>query len=431
MSFFQRKQDGSPRLKTTASRTLATLLFAGAAVCATAKQAGSPDLAALLGARPHYLVDQLREGPLKNRLKRCVSTIGSFKPSDFSIGHRGAALMFPEHTEESYRAAARMGAGIVECDVTFTKDRELVCRHDQCDLHATTDIVATPLAEKCEVPPVVVDDVLTNAPAIQCCTSDITLAEFKTLAARMNGVNRAANSIADYLKTTPRPGQELQGSGIGTPLSHAEAVELFKELGVGMTPELKTPRVEMPYQGDYTQQDYARQLVDELIAAGVDPRRVWLQSFLYEDVLYWIENYPDFSSQVVFLDGRYDTDVNDPSEVAALKPSMSEMAAAGVKILAPPMYMMLGVDKGQIIPSVYAEAAKDAGLDLIGWTTERSGKLEVGGGGFYYSTVREVIRNDGDILGVIDVLAREVGVIGLFSDWPATTTFYANCMSIQ
>ena len=25
-----------------------------------------------------------------------------------------------------------MGAGILECDVTFTKDLELVCRHAQC-----------------------------------------------------------------------------------------------------------------------------------------------------------------------------------------------------------------------------------------------------------------------------------------------------------
>ena len=37
-----------------------------------------------------------------------------------------------------------MGAGIVECDVTFTSDGELVCRHSECDLHTTTDIVATP-----------------------------------------------------------------------------------------------------------------------------------------------------------------------------------------------------------------------------------------------------------------------------------------------
>jgi glycerophosphoryl diester phosphodiesterase len=45
-----------------------------------------------------------------------------------------------------------MGAGIVECDVTFTKDKELVCRHAQNDLHTTTNILATPLAAKCVQP---------------------------------------------------------------------------------------------------------------------------------------------------------------------------------------------------------------------------------------------------------------------------------------
>ncbi len=34
-----------------------------------------------------------------------------------------------------------MGAGIVECDVTFTKDHQLVCRHAQNDLHTTTNIL--------------------------------------------------------------------------------------------------------------------------------------------------------------------------------------------------------------------------------------------------------------------------------------------------
>jgi glycerophosphoryl diester phosphodiesterase len=83
--------------------------------------------------------------PLKHRLQQC-----SEKPllkTDFSIGHRGAALQFPEHTKESYEAAARMGAGIVECDVTFTKDKQLVRRHAQNDLHTTTNILATSRAE--------------------------------------------------------------------------------------------------------------------------------------------------------------------------------------------------------------------------------------------------------------------------------------------
>jgi glycerophosphoryl diester phosphodiesterase len=32
---------------------------------------------------------------------------------------------------------------------------------------------------------------------------------------------------------------------------------------------------------------------------------------------------------------------------------------------------------------------------------------------------------------VIDVLAREVGVLGIFSDWPAALTYYANCMGVN
>ena len=54
-----------------------------------------------------------------------------------------------------------------------------------------------------------------------------------------------------------------------------------------------------------------------------------------------------------------------------------------------------------------------------------------GGGGWYYKTVKEVINNDGDMMQVLDVLAQQVGVIGVFSDWPATTTYYANCMNLR
>ncbi|TNY08261.1 glycerophosphodiester phosphodiesterase family protein, partial [Escherichia coli] len=89
---------------------------------------------------------------------------------------------FPEHTRESYEAAARMGAGIVECDVTFTKDKELVCRHAQNDLHTTTNILATPLAAKCIKPftPAVFDanGTLVAPAAAECRTSELTLAEF-------------------------------------------------------------------------------------------------------------------------------------------------------------------------------------------------------------------------------------------------------------
>ena len=34
------------------------------------------------------------------------------------------------------------------------------------------------------------------------------------------------------------------------------------------------------------------------------------------------------------------------------------------------------------------------------------------------------------MMNVLDVLAMDVGIIGIFSDWPATTTYYANCMGL-
>ena len=95
-----------------------------------------------VGPRPYYLVEDMDESALKRKLQQCSE--GPFYKTEFSIGHRGAPLQFPEHTKESYEAAARMGAGILECDVTFTKDRQLVCRHSQCDLHTTTTILASP-----------------------------------------------------------------------------------------------------------------------------------------------------------------------------------------------------------------------------------------------------------------------------------------------
>ncbi len=384
-----------------------------------------------LGPRPYYLVDQMAPSPLKYRLQHCANSKEKFKPSDFSIGHRGAPLQFPEHTRESYLAAARMGAGILECDVTFTQDRELVCRHAQCDLHTTTNIVATDLAAKCSVPPAFdVDGKLINGADIRCCTSDITLAEFKTLEGKMDAANTSADTIEGYLDGTAGFRTDLYSGGArGTLLTHAESIELFDRLGVGMTPELKSPAVEMPYEGDYTQEDYAQQMIDEYKAAGIHPRRVWAQSFNYDDVRYWVNNNPRYGKQAVFLDNRYSTDVSSSEAVEALSPNMYDIAADGVNVVAPPMFMLLQTNqRGRIVPSEYAKAAKRAGLKIISWTTERSGQLNPGGGGFYYSTTSDVLQNDGDILTTIDALYRKVGIIGLFSDWPATTTFYANCM---
>jgi glycerophosphoryl diester phosphodiesterase len=82
-------------------------------------------------------------------------------------------------------------------------------------------------------------------------------------------------------------------------------------------------------------------------------------------------------------------------------------------------------------PSRYADDAKSAGLQMIAWTLERSGILADGDSDFYYQTAYTAIHREGDVMKVLDVLAREVGVLGIFSDWPATVTYYANCTSLR
>ena len=388
---------------------------------------GSPSIQ--LGPRPFFLVNDMADSPLKQRLLACTNR-ESFQRTKFSIGHRGAALQFPEHTRQSYEAAARMGAGIVECDVTFTKDKELVCRHAQNDLHTTTNILATALAQKCVKPftsaTFDANGTLLTPATAECRTSEITLAEFKTLRGKMDAFNPRARDVAEFLGGTPNFRTDLySGPSSGTLLSHKESIQLFKKLGVKMTPELKSASVPMPFDG-FTQQAYAQKMIDEYKQARVPARNVWAQSFDKNDILYWVQNEPAFGRQAVYLD--------DANTVAEL-PGAAELAgyrAQGIRIVAPPIFALLTADaNGNILPSQYAANAKRAGLDIITWTLERSGILADGNNGFYYQSFDSAIKREGDMMQVLDVLANQVGILGIFSDWPATVTFYANCMGLK
>ena len=264
----------------------------------------------------------------------------------------------------------------------------------------------------------------------KCCTSDITLAEFRTLSAKMDGFNPNATTVADYQNGTPRWRTDLY-SHSGTLMTHDESIALIKSFGAKFTPELKAPEVAMPFDGDYTQEKYASQMLRAYKDAGIPASDVFAQSFSLADILYWVKTEPDSAAQAVYLDGRYETAGLHPAKPETWKPSMAELKAQGVKILAPPIYMMLALnDKSEIVPSEYAKAAKAAGLDLIGWSLERDGPLDRGGG-FYHKSIKAAVDRDGDTLTVLDVLAQQVGIRGMFSDWPATTTFYASCMGMK
>jgi len=134
----------------------------------------------------------------------------------------------------------------------------------------------------------------------------------------------------------------------------------------------------------------------------------------------------------VYLDS-VDPTTNPPiprqtnAQLAALK-------SAGVQIIAPPIQALLAVSAtGQVLPSQYALDINAAGLKIITWSFERVDltKGAAGKGSYYgFDPTGAAIRRDSDMYKALDVLAKQVKVIGLFSDWPGTVTYYANCMGL-
>ena len=383
------------------------------------------------GVRPLYLVNDMDAGPLKDELMACSAQTPS--KTDFSIAHRGAPLQLPEHTYDSYIASAQMGAGILECDVAFTNDGELVCRHAQNDLHTTTNILTTPLAKQCTVPPIIdANGVLTNADSIECRTSDISASEFKSLKGKMDAANPQAISISGYMNATAPWRTDLYSQN-GELLTLKEHITLASSLGMKHTPELKAPVVTMPFNG-YSLDAYRQQLIDTYKNAGVSASEVYPQSFNIEDIEYWLNNEPLFAANAVYLiDDSNETaagktfDKNDPT---TWKHPLANIKARGIKTIAPPPWILVTTDANdKMIPSAYAKQAKALNLNIITWSIERSGPL-AGGGDWYYSGLGDAINNDGDMMNYIDVLAQDVGVKGIFSDWPATVSYYANCKGL-
>lgn len=353
------------------------------------------------------LAADLPAGALKERLQSCAS--GPFYPTAFSIAHRGAPLGYPEHSREGYIAAANMGAGVIECDVTFTKDLELVCRHSQCDLASSTNILQTELATTCQQP---FTPAASAEPAsARCCTSDITLAEFKTLCARPDITNTQATSVDEFLAPLRSPVID-QPSQCGTVMSHRDSIKLIQRLGAAFIPELKRPEVPMPFNG-FSQQAYADKLLAEYRELGIPAEKIYPQSFSFDDVRHWIKKHPEFAQQTLWLVPR-------PRQITP--PTLQELRslrAQGLKIIAPPIHMLVWQNaQGRIVPTAFAKAARASGLKIITWTFEAA-----------KATAAAYGNQPGLMLEALDVLAQDVRVSGVFSDWPGTVTYYANCMA--
>lgn len=263
----------------------------------------------------------------------------------------------------------------------------------------------------------------------KCCTSDITLTEFKTLTGKMDASNPAATTAQGYLGGTASWRTDLY-TGRGTLLTLKESIALNKRLGVKHTPELKSGDPARLLQVFGGQEQYAQRMIDAFKAARVDPRDVWAQSFDVRDVLYWIRKEPQFGRQAVYLD-----DIDPSIGLPRLtNEELKELKRQGVKIIAPPMGVLLSVDpSGELVPSQYARDIKSFGFDIITWSFERADlRRGAAGAGFYYAfdPTGIAIKKDSDMYKALDALATKVRVKGVFSDWPATVTYYANCMGL-
>ena len=67
------------------------------------------------------------------------------------------------------------------------------------------------------------------------------------------------------------------------------------------------------------------------------------------------------------------------------------------------------------------------------WFAPAQGHKGAASAGFYYlfDPLGHSVKKDRDMYKALDVLAKKVGILGIFSDWPATVTYYASCMGMK
>ena len=219
----------------------------------------------------------------------------------------------------------------------------------------------------------------------------------------------------------------IPGRRAVTLLTHTESIALFKTLGAKMTPELKAPSVTMPFDG-FTQEAFAQKMIDEYKAAGVvAARRV--SAVVRHERRALLDQERAALRQAGRLPGR--------RQRAGRSAELGELAgykAAGHQHRGRRRRSRCSTldASGRIVPSEYAQVAKAAGLDIITWTLERSGILADGNNGFYYQTIRfsDPARGRPDA-GARRARQEASASRGVFSDWAAPVTFYANCMGLR
>ncbi|KAJ3251408.1 Glycerophosphodiester phosphodiesterase GDPDL3 [Chytriomyces hyalinus] len=391
-----------------------------------------------------------------------------------SIGHRGAALVAPEETIKSFQIAVDSGAAFIECDAAVTKEMDLVCRHGVCDLHFTTDILQRPeLAAKCSKPFTPASN--GTKASVSCCTYDFTVDEMMQLCATMESqVNGDATRAQDYVTGQP-PFRSIGVAKGECPkmVTMKEYLSFARSNNVNVIPELKdttenatqvflaTKNATIATLAD----KFAQYLKDANFTAPFDKNfkdagkkgnlgvmqtfdrrvaKIWKQNNKALPVLYLLET--PMNSTTTEKDCATPADCGSPDV-------LRDLMQAGVEIFSPAMNSFVAAENHRFVEHQYSKDMKAIAADLGlkdkvffgSWSLERSGCVSqygnatfnaapglgsIGGCGFYYSSVEgeASFGQHEDSLLMMDALFTKAGIVGLFSDFPATVSMYSNCV---
>lgn len=215
------------------------------------------------------------------------------------VAHRGASAYAPENTVPAFVLAAEQGATFVEFDLQLTKDRRIVCLHDN-SLERTTDVEA------------VFPDRFRSADASaprRWMLEDFTLAEIKRLDAgawfdaRFRGTRiptfgetidalRGRSGLFIELKTPERYDgierlivAELDARGLGHPGADPRTPVLLQSFTAASLQTLAgTLRTKLPVHFLFSAQQAAPWVTDDGLAkiksfaSGISPEKTVLQS---------------------------------------------------------------------------------------------------------------------------------------------------------
>ncbi|MFQ6173202.1 glycerophosphodiester phosphodiesterase family protein [Oryzobacter sp. R7] len=273
------------------------------------------------------------------------------------IAHRGASGYRPEHTLAAYELAVTQGADVIEPDLTMTRDRVLVARHEP-EIGGTTDVVTHPEFADRRTTKQVDGTAVTG-----WFVEDFTLAELKTL--------RAEERLPLL-----RPGSARYDGRFEVP-TFEEVLDLRARLTrqsgrtIGVIPEIKHSTF-LHRAG----LDPEAALVRAVTRHGLNTRKapLWTQSFEWTPLVDLREQH-GYRAQLVFLatsGGPYDLRAAGTSRTYAdmLRPESLVELARTVDVI--------GAEKGLVIPrradgtlgeptSLVADAHA-AGLAVTPWT---------------------------------------------------------------